>query len=88
MDHPCGLKAMCVYKPVSIYRKNKKSQGNIFTAPMASGGGLTDLILRCLVFWFGFYDRKIKTFQGKDFTVSSALVIKFKVVEDCLTVKN
>jgi len=21
---------------------------------MASGGGLTDLILRCLVFWFGF----------------------------------
>jgi len=29
---------MCVYKPVSIYRKNKKSQGNIFTTPMASGG--------------------------------------------------
>ena len=23
-------------------------------APMASGGGLTDLILRCLVFWVGF----------------------------------
>ena len=21
---------------------------------MASGGGLTDLLLRCLVFWFGF----------------------------------
>ena len=35
-------------------RKIKTSQGNIFTTPMASGGGLTDLILRCLVFWFGF----------------------------------
>ncbi len=33
-----------------IYKKIKTSQGNIFTAPMASGGGLTDLILRCLVF--------------------------------------
>ena len=33
-----------------LYRKIKTSQGNIFTAPMASGGGLTDLILRCLVF--------------------------------------
>ena len=33
-----------------IYRKIKTSQGNIFTDPMASGGGLTDLILRCLVF--------------------------------------
>jgi hypothetical protein len=32
--------------------------------------------------------RKIKTFQGKNFTVSSALVIKLKVVEWCLTVKN
>ena len=30
--------------------KIKTSQGNITTAPMASGGGLTDLILRCLVF--------------------------------------
>ncbi|SVD50574.1 uncharacterized protein METZ01_LOCUS403428, partial [marine metagenome] len=28
----------------------KTSQGNITTAPMASSGGLTDLILRCLVF--------------------------------------
>ena len=34
--------------------KIKTSQGNIFTAPTASGEGLTDLILRCLVFWFGF----------------------------------
>ena len=33
-----------------IYKKIKASQGNIFTAPMASGGGLTDLILQCLVF--------------------------------------
>ena len=32
------------------YRGIKTSQGNIFTAPIASGGGLTDLILRCLVF--------------------------------------
>ena len=32
--------------------------------------------------------RKIKTFQGNNFTVSSALVIKLKVVEWCLTVKN
>jgi len=42
---------------------------------MASGGGLTDLILRCLVFWFGFrccsfeegismaFDGLVKTFQ-------------------------
>ena len=30
-----------------IYRKIKTSQGYFFTAPMASGGGLTDLILRC-----------------------------------------
>ena len=30
------------------YRIIKTSQGKIFTAPMASGGGLTDLILRCL----------------------------------------
>ena len=29
--------------------KIKTSQGNIPTAPMASSGGLTDLILRCLV---------------------------------------
>ena len=29
----------------------KTSQGNIYTAPMESRGGLTDLIL---VFWFGF----------------------------------
>jgi len=37
---------------VVLYRKIKTSQGNIFTTPMASGagGGLTDLILRCLVF--------------------------------------
>ena len=32
--------------------------------------------------------RKIKTFQGNNFTVSSALVIKLKVVEWCLTAKN
>jgi len=32
--------------------------------------------------------RKIKTFQGNNFTVSSALVIKLNVLEDCLTVKN
>ena len=32
-----------------IYRKIKTSRGNIYTAPMASGGGLADLILLCLV---------------------------------------
>ena len=28
---------------------------NIFTGQMVSGGGLTDLILRCLFFWFDFW---------------------------------
>ncbi|MBL4824434.1 MAG: hypothetical protein JKY07_04230 [SAR324 cluster bacterium] len=37
------------------------SQRKIFMAPMASGGGLTDLILRCLVFWFGF---RCSSFEG------------------------
>ena len=32
--------------------------------------------------------RKIKTFQGNNFTFSSRLVNKHKVVEGCLTVKN
>ena len=32
--------------------------------------------------------REIKLLQGNNFTVSSALVIKLKVVEGYLTVKN
>ena len=31
------------------------SKENIFSAPMASGGWLTDLISRCLVFGVGFH---------------------------------
>ena len=48
---------------------------------MASGGGLTDLIT---VFKY----RKIKSLQVNNITVSSALVIKLKIVDLCLTVKN
>ena len=44
-----------------LYRKIKTSQGNIFTAPMASGGGLTDLILRCLVFQISPFGRDDKS---------------------------
>ena len=48
---------------------------------MASGGGLTDLVT---VFKY----RKIKLIEGNNFTVSSALVIKLKILDLCLTVKN
>ena len=48
---------------------------------MASGGVLTDLIT---VFKY----RKIKFIEGNNFTVSSALVIKLKILDLCLTVKN
>ena len=43
------------------YRGIKTSQGNIFTAPIASGGGLTDLILRCLVFQISPFGRDDKS---------------------------
>ena len=36
-----------VVMSILCYRKIKTSQGDIFTAPIASGGELTDLILRC-----------------------------------------
>ena len=48
---------------------------------MTSGGGLTDLVT---VFKY----RKIKFLQGNNFTVSSELVIKLKILDLCLTVKN
>jgi len=46
---------------IEYYRKIKTSQGNIFTAPMASGGGLTDLILRRLVFQISPFGRDDKS---------------------------
>ena len=60
-----------------------KSKGvkGIFLRQMASGGGLTNLIT---VFKY----RKIKLLQGNNFIVSSALVIKLKILDLCLTVKN
>ena len=36
------------------YRKIKTCQGNNFYVSSALGGGMADLILQCLVFWFGF----------------------------------
>ena len=49
-----------VVMSILCYRKIKTSQGDIFTAPMASGGELTDLILRYLVFWFVFRSRSFE----------------------------
>jgi len=44
-----------------MYRKIKTSQGNIFTAPMASGVVVTDLILRCLIFQISPFGRDDKS---------------------------
>ena len=45
-NHLSKSRTRCIW-----YWKIKTSQGNIFTAPMASGGWLTDLILQCWSNW-------------------------------------